>query len=100
MVRFTLMEGRSSASIRMDLSNEVDLQELSEIASEYWGMENAVFLRGYSLVRGRTVGEVLREGDVIEAIPDPRGTFRSTSFDKALSDGGPWSEDSGHTRTS
>ncbi len=73
MVRFTLKDGRSSSSIKLDMSKEDSFSVLREIASDYWGAEEMIFLNGYDILRGDTIGEVLNEGDVIDMVPLPKG---------------------------
>ncbi|MBE6524018.1 MAG: hypothetical protein E7Z65_03990 [Thermoplasmata archaeon] len=73
MVRFTLNCPMAGMGIRMEVPNEESLSELSETVAEYWGRKNMMFVRGYELLdMSSNVGSVLKEGDVIEAIPDPR----------------------------
>ena len=71
MVRFTLKDTRRSASLRLELGPEEDVGEIGMIASEYWGGGPFLMRNGYTLISGGTVGESVREGDLVELIPDP-----------------------------
>ena len=100
MVRFTLKDGGSDSSIRLDLPKEDSISELTEIVADHWGLRDMVLLRGYDLLRGGRIGEILRDGDVVEMIPDPKGLLRTESFESFVPVAGAWSEGSGRMRTS
>ncbi|MBR4505033.1 MAG: hypothetical protein IKP20_08750 [Candidatus Methanomethylophilaceae archaeon] len=71
MVRFVLRNRARSVSVKMDLGNEEEISEISDTASEYWG-GGFILRRGYSLLRADgKVGDLISDGDVVEAIPDP-----------------------------
>ncbi len=71
MVRFTLRNIMERTSVKMDLGDEDPLSEINCTASEYWGGEY-ILRSGYTLLRSDgKVGDYIREGDVIEALPDP-----------------------------
>jgi len=73
MVRFTLMDRSTSASIRMDVPKDEQVSEIALTASEYWGYGKVLVVKGYQLLPSdREVGDVISEGDLIETIPDPR----------------------------
>ena len=71
MVRFVLRNRSKSASVKMDLGGEEEVSEIRDTASEYWG-GGFILRRGYSLLRADgKVGDLISDGDVVEAIPDP-----------------------------
>ncbi len=71
MVRFLLRNRAKSVSVKMDLGGEEEISEISDTASEYWG-GGFILRRGYSLLRADgKVGDLISDGDVVEAIPDP-----------------------------
>ena len=104
MVRFTLKHMMTASCIKVDLPDDEPLQELNEIIMEYWGSGKIVLVRGYDVLDSSAeVGKVLRDGDVIEAIQDPRClSYDSYRGRFQLSDpyGGTWSTDSVRTQTS
>ena len=72
MVRFTLKDTRKSSTLRLELGSDEDVSEIRNIASEYWGDDGCLIRNGYRLIRsGGSVGECIREGDLVELIPDP-----------------------------
>ncbi|MBO4357070.1 MAG: hypothetical protein J5813_02740 [Candidatus Methanomethylophilaceae archaeon] len=104
MVRFTLKHTMTASCIKMDLPDDELLQELNEIIMEYWGSGKVVLIRGYDVLDAdMEVGRVLKDGDVIEAIQDPRCLkYDSCKGRIQLSDpyGGTWSIGSAHRQTS
>jgi len=90
--------------IRMEVPDWEPMTELNETVREYWGKNDVVFVRDYELLDGNLpVGDVLREGDVIDAIPNPRCTYRDTIKGRVQYKdgyGGAWSEGSGQRLTS
>jgi len=82
MVRFTLRDGRTSATIRMDMQAGEKINEITGAAKEYWGNDRTVLVKGYMMLdSGSTVGESLGEGDIIEAISDP-SAYRVDNYNR------------------
>ncbi len=80
-VRFTLMDRRTSATIRMDVPEDEPVLEIALTASEFWGYGKVLIVKGYLLLPSdRKVGETISEGDLIETIPDPRELDRAQGF--------------------
>ena len=104
MVRFTLEYPMADSMIRMEIPDRESMSELNETVKEYWGGNDVVFVRGYELLdKDSRVGDVLREGDIVEALPDPRRTSCDPPKGRVQygnRHGGPWSEGSGLRRTS
>ena len=72
MVRFTVKDNRISTSIRMEMAPTESMREVSETASEYWGSERFLIRNGYRLLDcDSKLGDGVRDGDVLELIPDP-----------------------------
>jgi|GEM_PF-1510165 len=81
MVRFTLKDGKTSASIRMDMQAGERINEIARTAKEYWGPDREVLVKGYMLLdSAATIGETLHDGDVVEAIPDPMVPYRRVDY--------------------
>ena len=103
MVRFTLNCPMAGTGIRMDVPDDEPMNELNETVVEYWGKRNVVFVRGYEILdMDSTFGRVLKDGDEVEAIPDPSkisaDSFRGrVQYNDAY--GGTWSEGLGLKRT-
>ncbi|MBR4225368.1 MAG: hypothetical protein IKR86_00995 [Candidatus Methanomethylophilaceae archaeon] len=75
MVRFVLRNKARSMSMKMDLKEDDAVSEIGYTAAEYWG-EGFILRSGYSLLRpdGR-VGDLIGDGDVVDALPDPDFCF-------------------------
>ena len=72
MVRFTVRDNRISTSIRMELAPCDDVREISDTAAEYWGSDRFLIRNGYRILAPEgPLGDMVREGDVLELIPDP-----------------------------
>lgn len=72
MVRFELTDVANSVSIKLDIDGNETMDELSEIAMEYWGEGNILFRKGYELIDSNAaIGEVISDGDKIEVVPGP-----------------------------
>lgn len=71
MTRITLNNKARQISMKVDVPEEGDVDEINGMASDYWG-ESFILRRGYELLspRGR-VGESFTEGDEVDLIPDP-----------------------------
>ncbi|MBE6519666.1 MAG: hypothetical protein J5812_00610 [Candidatus Methanomethylophilaceae archaeon] len=75
MVRFVLRNKARSVSMKMDLNEDDAVSEIGDTAAEYWG-GGYILRSGYSLLRsdGR-VGDVIGDGDIVDALPDPDFCF-------------------------
>jgi hypothetical protein len=73
MIRFTLKDNVKDFSIRMEMPEDEPITELHETVRDYWGESEIVLVRDYMILDpGLTIGEAIRDGDVVEAMPDPR----------------------------
>lgn len=71
-MRFTLLNRKSNAAIRMDMDPSDRDGEIMETVSEAWGCGNIVLRDGYSLLEpDRLTGSCISEGDLVEVLPDP-----------------------------
>lgn len=77
-MRITLLNRLVDSRLKLDLDPEDMVDEIMEVASDAWGQRHPVALRdGYTLLDPRTqVGDCIRDGDVIEILPDPPGLQR------------------------
>ncbi|MEM2899176.1 MAG: hypothetical protein QXT63_00135 [Thermoplasmata archaeon] len=75
--RVTVKDADTGSRVEMDLESDNTIEEVIESAASYWEKEaGAYVLRcGKRVLRGQiTLGECnIREGDVLELIPDPEG---------------------------
>ena len=78
-VRVTVRDADTGSKVEMDLEHDNTIEETIESAASYWEKEaGAYVLRcGKKVLRGQTTIESsgIREGDVLELIPDPEGGF-------------------------
>lgn len=73
-MRITLFNVRSKATMRMDLDPGEGIRDIADTVSEAWGEGNRMVLRdGYSILSPENGIEGIREGDIIEVLPDPFG---------------------------
>ena len=76
-VRVTVRDADTGSKVEMDLEHDNTIEETIESAASYWEKEaGAYVLRcGKKVLRGQTTIESagIREGDVLELIPDPEG---------------------------
>ncbi len=71
-MRITLFNVRNKATMKMDLDPGEGIRDIADIASEAWGQGNGVVLRdGYSILGPENDIAGIRDGDVIEVLPDP-----------------------------
>lgn len=77
MVRFTVRDLMRAVSMRLDLSPEEPISEISCIASEYWGSDGFVIRKGYSILDyDGVVGDLIQDGDELDLVPDPATPLR------------------------
>ncbi len=78
-VRVTVRDADTGSKVEMDLEHDNTIEETIESAASYWEKEaGAYVLRcGKKVLRGQTTIEAagVREGDVLELIPDPEGGY-------------------------
>ncbi len=76
-VRVTVRDADTGSKVEMDLEHDNTIEETIESAASYWEKEaGAYVLRcGKKVLRGQTTIDAagVREGDVLELIPDPEG---------------------------
>ena len=72
-MRITLLNRQRDSRLKLDLDPEDKVDEIMEAASDAWGQRPPVALRdGYTLLDpGNHVGDCIRDGDVVEILPDP-----------------------------
>ena len=71
MTRITLNNRAKQISMKVDLSENDDVEEIRGMASDYWG-EDYILRRGYELLSPcEKIGDAVSEGDVVDLIPDP-----------------------------
>lgn len=76
-MRFTLVNRRSNAAMRMDMDPSERVAEIMETAAEAWGCRDVVLRDGYSLLDPESpAGTCISEGDLVEVLPDPFGVRR------------------------
>ena len=75
--RIKIKNAETGASVDMDLEADNNIEEIIESAASYWEKPAGAYVRrkGKQLMSGQaTVMESgLRDGDVLELIPDPEG---------------------------
>lgn len=72
MVRFTLKNIMRDFSIKMDIPGDESIMEIRDTAEDYWGDTNIVLVKNYYLLDyGKTIGETISDGDLVEIIPAP-----------------------------
>ncbi|MCL1979383.1 MAG: ubiquitin family protein [Methanomassiliicoccaceae archaeon] len=76
-VRITVINTMNNSSIRMELESYESVEDIIDTAAEYWGKDAGAYVlrKGSKLLNKRqSIDEInLREGDIIEMIPDPEG---------------------------
>ena len=71
-MRITLFNVRSKATMKMDLDPGEGIRDIADIATETWGQGNRMVLRdGYSILNPENDIAGIRDGDLIEVLPDP-----------------------------
>ena len=75
--RIKIKNAESGASVDMDLEKDNTMEELIESAASYWEKPPGAYVlrRGKQLLRGQAsvIDSGVRDGDVLELIPDPEG---------------------------
>ncbi len=75
--RITVKNAETGSSVEMELEAENTVEEIIESAASYWEVSPGAYVlrRGKAVLRGQStiVDAEIREGDVVELIPDPEG---------------------------
>lgn len=76
-IRVTLKDVDTGSRIEMDLEPENTMEDAIDSAADYWGKGAGAYVLkfGKNIMRGQmTVSEArLKDGDLLELIPDPEG---------------------------
>jgi len=76
-LRVTVRDADTGTKVEMDLESHNTIEEVIESAASYWEKEVGAYVlrHGGSILRGQTPlsQSAIREGDVLELIPDPEG---------------------------
>jgi len=76
-IRVNLRDAETGSRIEMDLEHENTVEDAIESAASFWDKQAGAFVirHGNKILRGRTTMTELgiREGDLLELIPDPEG---------------------------
>ncbi len=71
-MRITLFNVRNRSTMKMELDRGEGIRDIADIASEAWGHGDRLVLRdGYSILGADNDLAGVRDGDVIEVLPDP-----------------------------
>jgi hypothetical protein len=75
--RIKVKNAETGASVDMDLEGDNSMEEVIESAASYWEKPPGAYVlrRGKQLLRGQAtvMDSGIRDGDVLELIPDPEG---------------------------
>jgi hypothetical protein len=75
--RIKVKNAETGASVDMDLEGDNCMEEVIESAASYWEKPPGAYVlrRGKQLLRGQAtvMDSGIRDGDVLELIPDPEG---------------------------
>jgi hypothetical protein len=75
--RIKIKNAETGASVDMDLEGDNVMEEVIESAASYWEKPPGAYVlrRGKQLLRGQStvMDSGIRDGDVLELIPDPEG---------------------------
>jgi len=76
-LRIGIRDADTGSKVEMDLEKDNTIEEVIESAASYWEKEAGAYVLRYGkkVLRGQTrVGfSGIREGDLLELIPDPEG---------------------------
>ena len=76
-IRIKLRDSETGAVLEMELDIDNTIDELIESAGAYWEKATGVYVirKGNKILRGNMrIGDAdVRDGDIIELIPDPEG---------------------------
>lgn len=76
-LRVGIRDADTGSKVEMDLEKDNTIEEVIESAASYWEKEAGAYVLRYGkkVLRGQTrVGfSGIREGDLLELIPDPEG---------------------------
>lgn len=75
--RIKVRNAETGSSVDMDLEMDNTIEEIIESAASYWEKVPGAYVlrKGKAVLRGQsTIAEMgIREGDILELIPDPEG---------------------------
>ncbi len=76
-IRITIRDADTGSKVEMDLEEDNSIEETIESAASYWEKEAGAYVLRYGkkVLRGQTtIGmSAIRDGDLLELIPDPEG---------------------------
>ena len=76
-LRIKVRNAETGASVDMELESDNSVDEIIESAASYWEKSSGAYVvrRGKSILRGNAglAAAGIRDGDVLELIPDPEG---------------------------
>jgi hypothetical protein len=79
-LRITVRNSETGASVDMELESDNSVDEIIESAASYWEKSAGAYVvrRGKSILRGNAglAASGIRDGDILELIPDPEGGRR------------------------
>ncbi len=78
-LRIAIRDADTGSKVEMDLEQDNTIEEVIESAASYWEKEAGAYVLRYGkkVLRGQTKIGIsgIREGDLLELIPDPEGGF-------------------------
>ena len=78
--RVTIRDADTGSKVEMDLETDNTIEEAIESAASYWEKEAGAYVLRYGkrVLRGQLTiaGAGVRDGDLLELIPDPEGGTR------------------------
>ena len=76
-IRITIRDADTGSKVEMDLEDDNTVEETIESAASYWEKEAGAYVLRYGkkVLRGQTTIGMsgIRDGDLLELIPDPEG---------------------------
>jgi len=79
-IRITIRDADTGSKVEMDLEDDNTVEETIESAASYWEKEAGAYVLRYGkkVLRGQTTIGMsgIRDGDLLELIPDPEGGCR------------------------
>ena len=80
MVRFRLFCRTRSADMRMEFPTSDHVDEIGDVLDGSFGNE-LILRNGYRMLSpDEVVGNMISDGDMVEAIPDPETYFQMSAF--------------------
>ena len=87
-IRVTIRDADTGSKVEMDLEMDNTIEETIESAASYWEKEAGAYVLRYGkrVLRGQTTIEAagIRDGDLLELIPDPEGGVKRVIDDKII----------------